>query len=299
MKRGMREMGLRLGILTQYPPIPLRLPPVSAKNGDRKDLPAVSIVTPSFNQARFLEATVLSVLEQNYTSLEYSVMDGGSSDGSADILRRHGGRLNYWESVPDRGQANAINKGFARSTGSIMAWLNSDDLLLPGAVDHVASVFREHPEIDVVYGNRIIINETGDEVGRWILPPHTTAALFWRDYVPQETLFWRRSLWEKVDGHINEDFDFAIDWELLLRFQLAGARFARIPRFLGAFRTHAAQKTLARVEDVGRPEFERLQSKYGGSARQRMVHRLANAGYVASSMGYTWLYRAGLHSRNA
>ena len=107
-----------------------------------------------------------------------------------------------------------------------MAWLNSDDLLLPGALFYVAEYFRKHPEVDVIYGHRIIINEDNRETGRWVLPPHNDNMLQWADYVPQETMFWRRDLWDKVGGYVDESFQFAMDWELILRFRNAGAVFS-------------------------------------------------------------------------
>jgi glycosyltransferase involved in cell wall biosynthesis len=291
VKRGMQRCGVRVGFLTQHAAIPLQLSLPRQRALARTGLPVVSIVTPSFNHVHFIEATMRSVLDQGYPHLEYIVVDGGSTDGSADVIRSYEKRLAHWSSEPDRGQAHAINKGMARSTGSIMAWLNSDDLLLPGAIDYVVDWFNSHPNVDAVYGNRIVIDHGGNEVGRWILPRHAASALRWRDYVPQETLFWRRSLWDRIGGRINEEFQFAMDWELLLRFHRAGARFARLPRFIGAFRTHPQQKSLALVESVGRGEFRRLHEDYGGPRWAHAYHRLASSAYVARSVAYTWLYK--------
>jgi hypothetical protein len=139
-----------------------------------------------------------------------------------------------------------------------MGWLNSDDLLLPGTLRYVARYFERHPNVDVVYGSRYIINETGHEVGRWLLPSHDDEVLRWVDYVPQETLFWRREIWERAGGRIDESFDFAMDWDLILRFQSAGARFACIPRFLGAFRVTPDTKTSRQINTVGQSEVDRL-----------------------------------------
>ena len=156
---------------------------------------------------------------------------------------RYRRRLAHVESVRDRGQAHAINLGFRHATGDIMAYLNSDDLLLPGALNCVGRFFAAHPQVDVVYGNRIVINEHDQEVGRWILPPHCAEALIWNNYIPQETLFWRRRIWDKVGGRFDETLHSALDWDLWLRFHRAGARFHHLPRFLGAFRIHPLQKT--------------------------------------------------------
>jgi GT2 family glycosyltransferase len=205
--------------------------------------PVISITTPTYGQGQFLERTIFSILGQAYPALEYVIEDGGSTDQTVDILRRYEPWLKRWASAPDAGQGDAINRGFAGTSGEIMAYLNSDDLLLPGSLAFVARYFVEHPQVDVVYGNRILIDEQDRVVGIWVLPAHDERVLTLADYVPQETLFWRRSAWEAAGGEIDTSFRFAIDWDLLLRLQSAGARIVHVPRFLGAFRMHATQKT--------------------------------------------------------
>ena len=298
LKNIAKPLGLRLGVFTQHPPVQLRPPiaPQLATTTGRGTTPAplVSIVTPSFNQRRFLEATVESVLSQTYPNLEYIVMDGGSRDGSAEYLRSVESRLTAWRSEPDKGQADAINKAFALTRGDIMAWVNSDDLLLPGAIDAVVTYFDQHPDVDVIYGQRVVIDNDGREVGRWVLPRHSTSAFLWRDYIPQETLFWRRSLWDRCGSRVDASFQFAMDWELVLRFHEHGARFVRLPRYLGAFRTHDEQKSLAQVEKIGRPEFERLRQRYFPGTWSRHRQRLGGALYLLRSIGYSWLENAGV-----
>ncbi|HEX5223652.1 MAG TPA: hypothetical protein VFW29_00855, partial [Solirubrobacteraceae bacterium] len=127
-------------------------------------------------------------------------------------------------------------------------YLTSDDLLLPGSLATVAAYFAEHPEIDVVYGQRVMIDEDDRKVGIWVLPPHDDEELAMLDFVPQETMFWRRRIWDAAGGRIDPTLDFAIDWDLLLRFRAAGARIVRLPRFLGAFRVHEEQKTATWTE---------------------------------------------------
>jgi glycosyltransferase involved in cell wall biosynthesis/GT2 family glycosyltransferase len=254
----------KIGVLQQYAPRPMKLPAYYAKEVPPQPAPRISIVTPSFNHIGFLERTMRSVLDQNYPNCEYIVQDGGSNDGTVALLRRYSERLAHWESIRDRGQSHAINLGFRHATGDIMAYLNSDDLLLPGSLAYVARYFDANPKVDVVYSHRILIDAENYEVGRWILPPHDDQSLLWADYIPQETMFWRRSIWEKVDAKIDESFQFAMDWDLLLRFRQAGARFERLPRFLGAFRTHAAQKTVARFVDLYFPEVRRLRERAHG-----------------------------------
>jgi glycosyltransferase involved in cell wall biosynthesis len=217
-------------------------------------LPVISIVTPSFNQGRFLRRTIRSVIDQHYPFLEYVVQDGGSTDESIAILEACATRLSSWKSAEDSGQADALNRGFRRTNGDIMAYLNSDDMLLPGALSYIGRFFAEHPDVDVIYGHRLVVDESDAEVGRWVLPPHSNSVFLWNNYVPQETLFWRRRIWEAAGGAFDESLHYALDWDLLLRFQSAGARFVRLPRFLGAFRVHASQKSSARLADLGFPE---------------------------------------------
>jgi glycosyltransferase involved in cell wall biosynthesis len=254
----------RLGNLNQHAPVPLRrIAPYSCRTpGDR--LPMISVVTPSYQQGAFIERTMRSLLGQAYPNTEYVVQDGGSTDGTLSVLERYASQITHWESGPDRGQPHAVNLGLARTTGEIMGWLNSDDLLLPGALACVGDYFAGHPQVDVVYGDRLLIDEDDMEIGRWILPGHDEKVLGWADYVPQETLFWRRSIWEKVGGKIDESFQFAMDWDLLVRFRDAGARFAHIPRFLGAFRIHDMQKTSATMSDVGFREMDRIRERIHG-----------------------------------
>ncbi len=287
-------LGGRLGSLRHYAPRPLRLPARYHAEKAPADGPTVSVVTPSFRQAAFLERTMRSVLDQGYPRLEYIVQDGGSDDGSLAIIERHLASLRHAESAADGGQADAINRGFRHATGEVMAYLNSDDLLLPGAVAHVAAFFAAHPEVDVVYGHRVIIDGVGDEVGRWVLPPHCPRMLRWADYVPQETLFWRRGIWERVGGRIDESFQFAMDWDLLLRFAEAGAVMVRLPRFLGAFRVHDAQKTNATLTAVGLPEMARLRRRTHGRDVTADEVRAGITPYVLRQAVYHRLYSLGL-----
>lgn len=224
-------------------------------------LPRIGIVTPNYNCGQFLERTLKSVLDQSYPNLEYHVQDGGSGDASLEIIRSHSQRLNSWESARDRGQANAINLGFARIGAEIMGWLNSDDVLLPGSLKTVGSFFAAHPEVDVVYGHRLLIDSEDRVINRWILPNHDDLAIGWADYIPQETMFWRRSIWERTGGRLDESFQFAMDWDLILRFRAAGARFERLPCFLGAFRITDQQKTSQLMATVGQAESDRLRQR--------------------------------------
>jgi carbamoyltransferase len=285
-----RFLSPRIGVLYHYPPRPLKLPKPYARLPESP--PRLSIVTPSFGQAQYVERTLRSVLDQGYPQLEYVVQDGGSKDGTVEVLKRYAPSLKHWESAKDNGQAHAINLAFRHTGGEIMAYLNSDDLLLPGALAYVARYFTRHPEVDAVYGHRVLIDEYDREVGRWVLPPHQNEVLSWADYVPQETLFWRRRIWDKAGGTIDESFRFAMDWDLILRFRDAGARFVRLPRFLGAFRVHAQQKTSAEIAQVGALEMDRLRTRcHGRSVDWREINR-GKLRYVMMHVLYDKAYRA-------
>lgn len=260
---------------TQHPPRVPAFDRLAAPTTDPKRRPKLSIVTPSFQQARYLPDALRSVLGQTEVSCEYVVQDGGSTDGSDKIIGQFAQekasaqvqspsdttpRLSTWVSEPDNGQADAIAKGFAKTSGGpddLMAWINSDDFYSPGTLAFVADFFARHPDVDVIYGHRLLVDEKSREIGRWFLPEHDDGVLKLYDFVPQETMFWRRRIWDKVGG-INSSYKFAMDWDLLLRFQTAGAHIVRVPYFLACFRIHSAQKTTALLETVGQREIDAL-----------------------------------------
>lgn len=286
---------IKLHALAQYRPRELYIPKKYRRPIPLQNPPLISIVTPSYNQGRFLEQTIRSILDQDYPRLEYAIQDGGSKDETLAVLDRYRDRLAHAESRKDNGQANAINLGFAHTTrGEIMAYLNSDDLLLPGSLNYVAAYFAANPDVDVVYGHRVIINPEGKEVGRWVLPNHSDRMLVWADYVPQETLFWRRSIWDKAGGKIDESFQFALDWDLLLRFREAGAKFVRLPRFLGAFRVHETQKTSADLAATGVPEMAKLRMRLHGRETDMQDVRKNMQSYMLHHGWHNFLYRIGL-----
>jgi glycosyltransferase involved in cell wall biosynthesis len=261
---------MQIGVLRQYAPRPLVWD--HALPGPRRpddSLPQIAIVTPSYGQEQFLERTMRSVLDQSYPKLLYVVQDGGSKDRSPEIIARHAARLRHWESAPDRGQADAVHRGFTRVApdlrpDDVMAWLNSDDLLAPGALRCVGEYFAAHPEVDLIYGHRIIIDDDDRDVGRWIMPRHDPATLEWIDYVPQETMFWRKRAWDRAGG-IDPTFQFALDWDLLARVQQSGGKLVRVPWFLGAFRVHHEQKTAQAIHTTGAEEMRRIRTRFHGA----------------------------------
>lgn len=217
-------------------------------------LPKISIVVPSYNQGRFIGTTLQSIIDQRYPDLELIVVDGGSTDDTLTVIKQYEAHLHWWVSEPDSGQAEAINKGFMRSTGEVMAWINSDDLVAPGALDQVADYFAKNSEIQVVYGNRVLINEDGLEIGRWILPCHSKRVLQWADFIPQETLYWRREAWNSIGSRLDENFRFAMDWDFLLRLSAKQITIRHLPVFLGCFRVHHHQKTSSIMSSIGQEE---------------------------------------------
>ncbi|MBA7492680.1 hypothetical protein ES702_03230 [subsurface metagenome] len=207
--------------------------------------PRISIVTPSYNQRKFLERTILSVLNQNYPNLEYIVIDGGSTDGSVDIIKKYKKYLKYWVSEVDEGQADAINKGFLKSSGEILAWLNSDDIYLPDTLFKVASAFISMSNFDIVYGNVYGIDEKDfviKEIRQTPLPFLNYGYLYGGFGFYQLSVFWKRDLFFRVGG-LNKKYRCCMDDDLFVRFIMAGSRFKFIREFLGCFRIHSLTKT--------------------------------------------------------
>ena len=234
-------------------------------------LPKVSIVTPSFNQAPFLEQTLRSVLEQDYPNLEYIVIDGGSTDGSLEIIHKYADRLAYWQSQPDQGQTDAINQGFARASGEILAWLNSDDLLLPGAVSAAVRALQAHPEAAMVYGDALLINAEGKTIGKFPAA-QTDYRKLRRGYVhiPQQASFFRADLWRQV-APLDVSFYFAMDYDLWVRLA-ALAPLVYVPQLWAAFRLHGEAKSIA-ADDRCWPEMLRVHYRDGGKVLSPIVFK--------------------------
>jgi len=214
-----------------------------------KPWPKITIVTPSYNQAPFIEETIRSVLLQDYPNLEYIIMDGGSTDGSVKIIQRYSSFITSWVSQPDKGQSDALNRGFQKSTGEILAWLNSDDIFLPGTLHQVGAYFANHSEIDVIYGNAILTDETSRPIGAVrSVPFNARAYIFNTVPIPaQSAVFWRRELFLKV-GMLNEALNFSMDAELIAKFIDAQAKFAFLHVTFGTYRDHTLSKSLGAGE---------------------------------------------------
>lgn len=210
-----------------------------------RTIPTISIVTPSFNQAEFLGETMESVLSQDYPRLEYVVIDGGSTDGSVEIVERQANRLHYWVSEKDRGHADALNKGFARTSGEIMAWINSDDKYLPWTFEVVAEIFATFPHINWISGLPSGWSSRGFLTESRRSPKNVFDYLLGRyQWIQQESVFWRRSLWDKAGGRINPDYRFMVDGELWSRFFVHDDLYS-VDCILGGYRKHGTNRAAA------------------------------------------------------
>ncbi len=225
--------------------------------------PTISIITPSFNQAQFLEATMRSVLEQDYPHVEYIVVDGGSTDGSVELIKKYADQISWWVSEPDQGQTEAINKGFAQASGDILAWLNSDDTYEAGAVTEAVAFLQAHPKVGLVYGDTNFIDADGQIIGKFNARQTSLKRLRRGGvYIPQQAAFWRADLWRQV-GPLDPSFYFAMDYDLWVR--LASVTEIRYtPQLWANFRLHGEAKTIASDERCW-PEMLRVHHRDGGN----------------------------------
>ena len=213
----------------------------------------ISIVTPSFNQAGYLEECIDSILSQNYPNIEYIIMDGGSTDGSVEIIRKYEKYLAHWQSTPDDGQYAAIHAGFRRSTGEIMSWLNSDDKFHPHSFTKVSEIFSSYPQAEWIMGRPNGFDESGklswifDSLPRWSREKYLKKE-YKNPFIQQEGTFWNRSLWDKAGGYLQTDLKLAGDLELWARF-FRHAKLYTVDALLAGFRTHPGQKTASLLEE--------------------------------------------------
>ena len=216
--------------------------------------PKLSVITPSFNQGEYLERTITSVLDQGYPNLEYVIVDGGSDDGSVEIIRRYEDRIDWWVSEPDEGQTDAINKGIRRTSGEIVAYINSDDYFLPGAFDRALEVFEEQPDAKYIAGAVLDLDDDGHltEMGAWRPEPPSRYERWPRGrqwwviapfYLPQSSVFWRRELFDR-HGLFARDLNYVFDGEFMCRLALGGEKLALIPgEALSVRGVHEEQKS--------------------------------------------------------
>jgi glycosyltransferase involved in cell wall biosynthesis len=216
----------------------------------------VSIITPSYNQAAYLEQTILSVLNQDYPRIEYILVDGASTDGSVDIVKKYAGRFAYWVSEKDGGQAEAINKGFARATGDIIAWLNSDDYYLQGAVSAAVKTFEENPDAALIYGDMLAVDGDGNTFNTLTYKQLSLEDLLCFQIIGQPAVFMRRSALQKTSG-LNLDFHFLLDHLLWIQIAMHG-KILHVRQTWSAARYHAEAKNRAKAAEFGREAFRIL-----------------------------------------
>jgi glycosyltransferase involved in cell wall biosynthesis len=211
--------------------------------------PKISVVTPSYNQAAFLDRTILSIVSQNYPNLEYIVMDGGSTDGSIEIIKKYAKYITYWTSAPDHGQADAIANGFEKATGDIFCWINSDDMLMPDALQYVADRFLRNPQRQWLVGSTVVVDEEDIIFGyRKSFPLWTSRIVFSSGQgTAQPGCFWQKELYKKVGG-INRDRQFCMDYELFAKF-ICVAKPMWTAKVLGVFRLQPESKT-SKMDEV-------------------------------------------------
>jgi len=266
--------------------------------------PLVSVITPSFNQARYIEATIRSVLSQDYPNIEYIIVDGGSTDETVEIIKKYtldsgsllpnirqqavglqGRSIAWWVSEQDQGQTDAINKGFGRAEGQFLAWLNSDDTYEPGAISAAVKYLQEHPEVGMVYGDCNFINEDGRVIGKFGAA-QTDQRLLRQGYahIPQQTMFFRADLWKQV-GPLDPSFYFAMDYDLWTRLS-ARMQLKYVPQTWANFRLHTTGKTIA-ADDRCWPEMIRVHYRDGGSFFSVIVAKY----YIRKLIAPLWNWR--------
>ena len=229
-------------------------------SGESSGWPKISVVTPSYNQGRYIEATIRSVLDQGYPNLEYIVMDGGSTDGTEEVIEKYSEHLAYWVSEPDGGQTDALIRGFDRAGGDILCWLNSDDLFEPFTLREVAETFTRHPDWQVVYGDELAIDADGHPFAiKKEIPYHRFVWMYDFNFVPQSSTFWRRGIYEEVGG-LDPEMNLAMDADLWARFA-ERTTLHHVPRVWSRFRYHPEAKT-SRMAERSSEELARIRGRY-------------------------------------
>ncbi|QWD74388.1 glycosyltransferase [Polynucleobacter sp. TSB-Sco08W16] len=247
--------------------------------------PSISIVTPSFNQAPYLEKTIQSVLHQNYPNLEYVIIDGGSTDGSVEIIQKYSEDLHYWISEPDTGHANALNKGFEKTSGEIMGWLNSDDMYFPGCFNTISEIFDKYPNVNWISGLTSAWNNVGSVINVQGSQKNIFDFLLGRfGWIQQESTFWRRSIWNKAGAKMDESTKLAIDGELWTRFFLHDQLYS-VFSTLGGYRVTGSNRAFSNSDETVKETIEAIKKMRLKVDSTTMNIVLKLEAYLSKNMG--------------
>jgi glycosyltransferase involved in cell wall biosynthesis len=261
------------------------------------DQPLVSIVTPSFNQAAFLEQTIRSVVEQDYPNIEYLVADGGSTDGSVEIIKKYADRIAWWVSEKDRGQADGINKGFARAKGEFIAWVNSDDYYQPGAISRAVAALQANPEIGFVYGDVQVVDKDGRILNNLHYADWKLEDLMTFHIIGQPAVFMRRSVLEKA-GYLDLNYQYLLDHQLWLRLGLHGG-MKYLPGLLAGAHYHEGCKNLSQAAEFGKEAFRIVEwMRNTPQFADKVAWLLPNIMAGAERINAFYLLDAGQHWRS-
>ncbi|MGA2536511.1 MAG: glycosyltransferase family 2 protein [Terracidiphilus sp.] len=256
-------------------------------------LPKISVVVPSLNQSNYLEATLLSILDQSYPDLELIVIDGGSTDGSSEIVRKYAKQIKFWCSEPDGGQTQGLIKGFSRTTGEIQCFLNSDDLFEPGVLLEVGQYFLKHPGVDAVYGNALWVDFEGKPIRpQKEIPFNRFIFLYTYNYIPGMSMFWRRAIYNQAGG-LNPAFQLAFDADLWMRVSDCGGRIKHTARQWSRMRRYPDQKTV-RMREVTLREDMLIRMRYWKG--QAMPSTYAIRRKIALSIRIIWKLLTGCYA---
>lgn len=246
--------------------------------------PRIALVTPVYNSGKYIEASIQSVLAQNYPELDYFIVDGGSTDGTQEIIRKYEARISGWMSEPDQGMYDALNKGFARTRGEVMGWISATDMLQPGGLLAVGGIFRDLPEVEWISGRPTWFNEEGEQTGTGE-PPRVSRMRFLAGanrYLQQESTYWRRSLWERAGGRVDASRRNAADFELWVRF-FRHARLYPADTLVGGFRKHGDSLALRDLEACHRAYDEFIDAELREMRGGRLLRVFRGAARMAEA----------------
>jgi glycosyltransferase involved in cell wall biosynthesis len=252
----------------------------------------ITVVTPSYNQGQYLEATIESVLSQGIRDLEYIIMDGGSTDGSVEIIKKYAKDLTYWQSEKDGGQTQALSAGFARATGEVLCWLNSDDRYEPGALALAEEEFEANPEIQLLYGDYTLVYSDGREVPKPKISFDFDICLHAFLMIPQPSSFWRAALYERVGG-LNSDYQFSFDYDFFLRvghlLRNKPGSIKHVHEYLSKFRVHDASKSVSQIPQF-KIERKRIVAPFGRS-KYRPIRKIRTYYEWSRAVWHFWTER--------